>query len=78
MPNYNYTEGEISKYHMERGKYVIRVKITDRTGTFSNLYAIDRMQFLAAGAEVGTKVSLRENLSLPSLIRTWEFVDFVN
>jgi hypothetical protein len=78
MANYNYTEGVISRYHMQRGKIIIRVKITDRTGTFTNVYSINYAQFLASGAEVGTKVSLRENLNLPSLVRTWEFVDFLH
>jgi len=77
MANYEYAEGVISSYKIQHDGVVIRVRIQDSKGSFTNRYLINHREFSTSGAGEGTRVKLKQNMSLPGLIRTWEFVEFI-
>jgi hypothetical protein len=71
MPDYEYTTGVISSYKIQHDGVVIRVRIQDSTGSFTNRYLINYPQFITADAGEETQVKLKQNMRLPLLIRTW-------
>jgi hypothetical protein len=78
MANYNYTEGTITRYHIRSPEEVIfYAKLTDEKGDLTQKFRVTYAQWIINDADKGTKVSLRENLNVPYLIRTWEFVKFL-
>jgi len=77
MANYQYTAGVITSYKNQHDGVVIKVRIEDSSGSFTNRYLINHYQFANSGAGEGTQVKLKQNMSLPGLVRTWEFVDFI-
>lgn len=76
--SYQYAVGTISKFHIRSPQEVtIFVSLTDEKGPLTQKVRTTYAKWVMAEAGVGTSVRVRANLSIPYLLRTWEFVDFL-
>jgi len=78
MAQYNYTDGVITRYNVKSpSEVVFFATLQDEKGSLTQKFRTSYASWVANDADAGTKVRLRENLSIPYRLRAWEFVEFL-